>query len=510
MKSSGFSKFLQRLHKIPGLLIVLYALWMAASGIFLNHPQMIKNLSFPNRMMPDNYQYRNWNRMSWRCAQFSTIDYNVLYVGGKQGVWRSFDQGRNFSPLTTGFPSASYEMDTFSLLLANDGKKETLLAGTRSGLYFLGEEKWQKVEHPVLGRTKVVDLIQVDDLIFAFTDSLAFTADISRKDFSFRPFDLSRHDSPTKAIPLFRWLRSVHDGSILGLPGRLLADFIGLIIIFLSLSGLIIWYTRKRKRRRQKTVFAGSWFSFNYRWHLKLGILSALSVLILVFSGAFSFPPLLVTIVRLVTPACLIADKNTENPWREQIQRVAYLKSRRRLIIATRNGLFSGPLDYRREFIRLPNIVPVHGMGVQVLTNVGDHKLLIGSFSGLYLWDTNNQMVIKLKAQKTVGIPDWGREIMVTGAAVFKDEAIWAADYENGIQTLRRHGNINPRMPEVIASESRISLWHALFELHNGRIFEQHIGPLYWLITPLGAGVFFIIVASGVLFWLGRKTSWIN
>lgn len=510
MKNSGFSKFLQRLHKISSLLIVLYALWMAASGIFLNHPQVIKNLSFSNRIMPDNYQYRNWNRMSWRCAQFSTIDDNVLYVGGKQGVWRSFDQGQNFSPLTAGFPSASYEMDTFSLLLANDGKKETLLAGTRSGLCFFGEEKWQKVEHPVLGKTKVVDLIQVDDLIFAFTDSLAFTADISQKDFSFRPFDLPRHDSSAKAMPLFRWLRTVHDGSILGLPGRLLADFIGLIIIFLSLSGLIIWYTRKQKRRRQKTVFAGSLFSFNYRWHLKLGIVSALLVLILVFSGAFSFPPLLVTIVRLVTPACLIADKDSENPWREQIQRAAYLKSHRRLIIATRNGFFSGPLDHSREFLQLPETVPVHGMGVQVLTNVGDNKLLIGSFSGLYLWDTENQMIMELKVRNKVGIPDWGREIMVTGVAVFADEPILVADYESGVQSLRQHGKIYPRMPEIIASESRISLWHALFELHNGRIFEQYIGPLYWLITPLGAGVFFIIVVSGVLFWLGRRTSWIN
>ncbi|HDS16442.1 MAG TPA: PepSY domain-containing protein [Proteobacteria bacterium] len=505
MKNSRYHNALKQIHKYLGLLVLLYGLWMALSGIALNHPEAIKNLSFSNRLMPDNYQYRNWNRMSWRCAQFSSFDDNLLLVGGKEGVWQSLDRGKSFTRLAGGFPAASYAKDTFSLLLANNGSKEILFAGTRSGLYYWQEQQWQKVDHPVLSQARVLDLLQVDNLILAFTDSLAFKAEISSEKLIFRSLPLPVEASIFQHLPLFRWLRKVHDGSILGFYGKLFADGIGLILIFLSLSGLVIWYTRQRKKLHKKTIFSGKFFFFNFHWHSNLGVVSALFISILIFSGAFSFPPLLVTIVRLATPACLLADKDADNPWREQILRAAYLESRKRLIIATKNGLFSGPLDGSREFIRLPDTVPIHGMGVQVFTNIGSEQLLLGSFSGLYLWDTSSNNVIHLKAGKQANVPDWGRAIMVTGVAIFKDRPVLAVDYESGIKPLNVNQEITPQMPALLAEQSRISLWHALFELHNGRIFEQFIGQFYWLITPLGWLAFFLITLSGVLLWLKKK-----
>jgi hypothetical protein len=42
-------------------------------------------------------------------------------------------------------------------------------------------------------------------------------------------------------------------------------------------------------------------------------------------------------------------------------------------------------------------------------------------------------------------------------------------------------------MPKELTAAGRIPLWHALFELHNGRIFQDWIGAAHWLVVPLGS-----------------------
>jgi uncharacterized iron-regulated membrane protein len=48
----------------------------------------------------------------------------------------------------------------------------------------------------------------------------------------------------------------VHSGRILGLPGRILISFMGLVVAMLSVTGVVIWW-RKRAARlsvRRKAV----------------------------------------------------------------------------------------------------------------------------------------------------------------------------------------------------------------------------------------------------------------
>jgi len=191
------------------------------------------------------------------------------------------------------------------------------------------------------------------------------------------------------------------------------------------------------------------------------------------------------TIARLKTPASLIPQANTINPWQGQIQRAAYLESRNRLIIATKQGLFSGPIDGSRDFIKLPDTLPIHGMGALVFESLNASKLVIGSFSGLYLWDTKNKIVMELLIEN--------------------NKPLLAIDYESGLKLLQQRPETIPAMPNALREKSRISLWHALFELHNGRIFEEYIGPFYWLITPAGGISFLLILLSGCLIWFTRK-----
>ncbi len=504
MRKTRITRVLHWLHKYFGLLGLIFCAWMALSGILLNHPQLIKKYSLPSRIMPANYHYRNWNRMSWRDSVFSARHDNILYVGGKEGVWRSLDQGKSFKPLTTGFPTTIYERDTYSLLLAADRESETLYAGTKSGLFYQQNESWHRIDHPVLKNKAVIDLIQIDNRILAFTDSAAYQAVIDNRPPSFSPLALPRDLNQAPTVPLFRWLLKIHDGSILGLPGRLFVDFLGLTLFLLCLSGALIWYVPWRKRRRRPTIFAGKIFALNFRWHLKLGIISALFITIIALSGTLVRPPLLIAIIRLTVPANLMPGSDPDNPWANQIQRAAYLKEKNQLIIASKQGLFSGPVDNSATFTKIPEALPIHGMGAMVFEALDNHNLLIGSFSGLYIWDTSQQTIMQLKSKTTLGNPDWGKPIMVTGAAVFNGQALLVADYSDGLKPLRRHLHLLPAMPDEIRSQSRISLWNALFELHNGRIFEQFIGPLYWLIIPLGGISLIVTLISGTLKWNRR------
>ena len=503
-------KFRQRLfpalHKYTGLLTLAFCIWMAVSGILLNHPQLLKSYSLPNRLMPANYQYANWNRMSWRDAVFSGTDANILYVGGREGVWRSLDQGKSFHPLRQGFPRTPYDQDTFSLLLTSRDGQETLYAGTRAGLFRWREaDGWQALGTKFFAGHSVVDVIRVEDRILAFTDSAAYQARLDQEPPLFQPLALPRKEQQPPRVPLFRWLLKLHDGSLWGLPGRLGVDIIGLALLFLSFSGLLLWYVKWRRKARRKTLFSGKWFAFHYRWHLKLGILAALLIAITTLSGMLVRPPLLIAIVNFSVPAAWMPDLDPENPWAGRIQRATWMRGRKKLVIATRQGLFAGPADGSAPFVHVPDTVPIHAMGATVFKTLDHDSLLIGSFSGLFLWNTRDGIVIQLKSRARLGVPDWGRSLLVTGVAIFDDKPLLVADYNEGLKVLRQDNWLEPVMPAEIGSQSRISLWNALFELHNGRIFEEYLGPLYWLIIPTGGLALLIILATGIPGWMSRR-----
>ena len=53
---------MRRIHKYIGLPIAAFTLWMTASGIVLNHREWFSTIEVSRHWLPDDYQYRNWNR----------------------------------------------------------------------------------------------------------------------------------------------------------------------------------------------------------------------------------------------------------------------------------------------------------------------------------------------------------------------------------------------------------------------------------------------------------------
>jgi hypothetical protein len=494
------------LHKYFGLLCLIYFLIMGASGILLNHPEFIKAFSLPISWMPESYEYDNWNRMAFRTAVFSEESPGTLYVAGKSGVWESVDGGESFSLLQRGLPDAAWDRDTRALVLLENGKKK-LFAGMRSGLYHydFSRKSWFKTASSIAGDMDIVALVKADDALLVFTPHAGYRLNLGDEKPRLSLLLLKTNVPDADTIPLVRFFLKVHDGSVLGLPGKIFMDIMALALIFLSFSAIYIWYvpwrTKRRRRRRGQPLF----FWLLHRYHLKIGIYSAFFLVLFALTGMFVRPPLFMAVAGHVVPSSFFPIDPDNGRWKREISKVVLTPEDNRLLMATGDGFFSAPADFSKPFEPLHLQVPVHDMGVTVLSPLSGQRLLVGSFSGLYVYDTANGMATDIKGKPVKKNAECRPMAgMVAGAAVHKGELQYWADYRTGLHSVEPDKK-DFCMPTAIAEESRISLWHFLFEVHNGRIFRDWLGNYTWLIVPLGGLILLICVLSGTYDWFYRK-----
>ena len=76
---------IKKYHKWPGIVVSLFALLFAFSGIILNHREVITSVDIPRKWMPPGYQYNNWNLSGLRSSL--QIGEDSLLVYGNIGIW---------------------------------------------------------------------------------------------------------------------------------------------------------------------------------------------------------------------------------------------------------------------------------------------------------------------------------------------------------------------------------------------------------------------------------------
>jgi len=153
-------------------------------------------------------------------------------------------------------------------------------------------------------------------------------------------------------------------------------------------------------------------------------------------------------------------------------------------------------------------------MGCNVLKPLGNKNYLVGSFSGLFLWNIESGEVADFFTQLRYSEPEGMQspigENMAAGLIETKNGFIWF-DYNTGEQKIVSSAEMTsfnfPEMSEEIRKASPISLWNFSLELHTGRIFEHLMGPFYILIVPIAGICILIVLISGFLLWwkLHRK-----
>ena len=500
-------KWSKNIHKYTGLVFLLYFLSAGVSGVLLNHPSLIRKVATPLFFTPPAFRFENWNRMAMREAVFSVTDSESLIVGGRAGVWGSPDGGRTFFPMDEGYPASAFERDTLCLLLYESDGERTLYAGTRNGLYRFEFErnKWQGIEDVRLENTEVVDLVRRKESVLVFTPAACYRLEGGKQSPVLHLMPMVSGAARNRHEPLTRFVLRLHDGSVFGLPGRLLADLVGIILIFMTISAICIWYIPwKRKRFRVKGDNA-RFYRFLHKYHLRIGIFASLFLVAVSLTGMFIRPPLRQTIARASVPARWLHYAGPGGNWKTEIHKAVYLSEDDSLLLATRNGFFRGPADFSGPFMPEDVGVRVGGMGVEVMENLSGRRVLIGSFKGLYAWDEAggaamdvHETAVGRRESKGAGA------CRAVGAAAKDGELQFWADYEQGLLPVNSGVSL-PKMPEKIEQGPCLSLWHFMFALHNGRLFQDWLGAYTWLFVPLGGSLLLTSLLSGTYDWLYRK-----
>lgn len=497
-------QFFKKYHKWLGLFASLFLLVFAISGIVLNHRALLAPVDASRAWMPEEYQYKNWNNAALRSAINISSDSVLLY--GNMGIWLSDAEFNHFTDYSNGFPDG---IDHKKIDILFKDSQSRIFAGSLFGLYQLDKKqhKWTKIILTEIHNPRIVDLIEVNQELWILTRSeILRTSDL----LSFERFELPAPLGYNHKVGLFKTLWLIHSGEIYGFVGKLLVDLVGLIFIFLTLTGLFYFFNARRlKSRKAKDPKALKKRNrFYLLWHNKIGWISLLLLFITTFTGMFLRPPLLIPIAYSKVDKIPFTLLDTPNPWFDQLRKIQFDAHKTRFTIATIEGVFYSDDQFASALKPYNNQPPISVMGVNAFEPMFGHYFLVGSFEGLFLWNTETGEIYDYIKQEPYIKPEvQGPPIgdyMIAG--YFKDqnnqELIF--DFNQGLL----NDSLMAKMPETIIDASPISLWNMAVEYHTGRIYKPFLGPFYILIVPL-IGLFglFILISGFIVWWKRYKNN---
>ena len=491
---------LKKYHKWPGIIVAVFASLFALSGILLNHRNIISKFDISRKWMPPGYQYNNWNLSGLKSSVQVGNDSILLY--GNIGVWMATSGSTVFLDFNHGFPPGIDQRKIYSMVKF----KGHLVAGTHFGLYTntLQNNNWKHLILPA-GEERISDLsVKGDSLLILTRDNLFCTRDLVHLEL----LNLPPPEGYEHKVGLFLTLWQLHSGELLGIAGMLFVDILGVVLLFLSLTGLLHFLFPKWIRilkSRRKPFAAQLWMKrWNLQWHNMIGYIFALFLLINTMAGMFLRPPLLIPISSTRVGIIPYTHLDAENPWQDKLRRIAWDNSLQKFLIYTSDGFFFADNKLEHETIPASNQPLVSIMGCNVLEPIGSDAWLVGSFSGLFVWNTASGMVtdyfsgVPAETPKGIGRPV-GQNMVAGFITDGRGRNYWI-DYNKGALA-KEGGTPFPGMPENILADSPISLWNAALEVHTGRVFEHLIGPFYLLYVPLMGLTLLVVLISGFFIW---------
>ncbi len=491
-------KFFRKYHKWLGIVLTIFILLFALSGIVLNHRKFFANSNVNRNILPNEYSYKNWNNAAIKGTLRLSGDSILAY--GNVGIWLTDTTFSLFSDFNQGFPKG---IDHRKIYKLHTTANSELLAATLFGLYKYNFESntWNKT---TFQDESIMDIAQKQDTTLLLTRSHLY------KTTNFT--DYSKHTLPeppnyNNKVSLFKTLWIIHSGEIFGQGGKLFTDLIGLVFIFLSLTGIIYFITpklikRKKKHNKSLTRIVKT-NRFSLKWHNKLGWTLLLFLIITTITGMFLRPPLLIAIIQDEVNKIPFTKLDTDNAWFDKLRRVIYDENSQLYYFATIDGVFIGNNDLNNKLMPAPSQPPISVMGVNVFKKITPKSFLVGSFEGLFVWDSSTGIIYDYIERKPF-IPSSNRGIpigrhMVAGYTNDYTGGQLFFDYNIGATLLNGNTHV-PNMPQVIQSQP-MSLWNLALEVHTMRIFNSLIGMFYILLIPLSGLAILFILISGFIVW---------
>ncbi len=496
-------KYLRQHHKWLGLILIILLVLFSISGIILNHRKTFSPYSIDRKYIPGNYDYKDWNFAAVKSTEKINKDSILIY--GNIGVWLTDSLLSGFNEFNAGFPKG-VDNHKISKVLTIDHQR--IAAGSILGLHIYSKEKahWEQVALPQ-NEENVVDLMMRGDTLLVLTRSNLFQS----TDYStFEKVALPAPHGYKNKIGLFKTIWVLHSGELYGLTGRLIVDLLGVIIVFLSITGFILYINKnkliKKGLPKDKSKRLKKQYKWNLKWHNKIGWTTSILLIIVTLSGMFLRPPLLIPIAESKVGKIPYSLLDTPNPWYDQLRRIIFIEDEQLYIISTAETFYYADVNFESitAFEKQP---PFSVMGVTVLEEKGENTLWIGSFNGLFSWNYKTDEIYDLIDDKVWERPTRKSHPVgahkITGYSEHIDEHPFLFDYDIGSKSTFNKG-VFPDMPALIIKKNPMPLYNFCLEIHTGRIFQFMMGDAYILVVPL-TGLFTIyLIISGFIIWYKR------
>lgn len=498
-------KFFKKWHRWPALVFSLFFLVWAISGIVLNHRGLFSSLDIHRKCLPEEYSYQNWNNAAVKGS--IAIAKDSLLIFGNTGVWLTDSSLSRFMDFNRGFPKGTDNRKIFCLLRSQAGN---LYAGTLFGLYYFdpAQDAWTPVPLEK-SKERIVALLEKNGRIMVMSRSAVYMGSDQPRNLTHRRTVLPPPRGYDHREGVFRTFWVIHSGEIWGMAGRLLIDLAGIIMIILTITGMVHYIApfvlKKRKRKKQKLERVSWWKRNAIAWHKKAGIWIALLLLINVVTGMFLRPPLLIGIADASMGKIPWSVLDSDNAWEDKLRDFVYDEELQGFLVSTSKGFFLADTGFRDSLQPLAGQPPVSVMGINVLRPVSGGTYLVGSFSGLYLWQPATGHAVDYFTGRHPGqFSTNSRPVsdrMVSGHIIAMGGREWYFDYNLGALPVH-HLREFPPMPPAILDGSPMSCWNVALEFHTARIFKVVLGDFYILIIPLMGLSGAVLIISGTIVWL--------
>ena len=453
--------------------------------------------------MPAEFAIKNWNN----AAVKSTLKLkdNSILIYGNIGIWKTDSTFTTYTDFNNGFAKGIDKKKICSLFESSDG---SLFAGTFFGLYKynFSENKWNYIKLPTHER-RISDIIEKDNKILILTRSHLIESNMALT--SFIVNELPPPEGYDNKISLFKTLWTIHSGEIYGVAGKIFVDLMGLVLIFLTITGIIIFINKKRlikrARARKEVLTIVNNNKWNLKWHNKIGWITTFFLIITTLTGIFLRPPLLIPIADVKVGKIPGTELASSNAWFDKLRRIIYDEEKDRFIIATLEGIYYSDDNFSSELKTFEIQPPASIMGVNEFHKIASNTYMVGSFEGLFTWNPKSGEIIDYikkeayKKPETRGAPIG--EYLITAYSNDYMHGEVAFCYNKGAISLSKEKAF-PLPPQNILDYAKISLWNVALEVHTGRIYQFFLGIFYIFVVPIsGFAILFILISGFTLWW---------
>ena len=529
----------KKYHRWFGLVLSVFMLVFCVSGIILNHRQLFAGCEVSRSLMPSAYHIKNFNNGIIKGSikinhRISKTPSDSILAYGYGGVWLTDAEMKSWKDFNKGLPKNVDGRNIRNMVQTKNGE---IWCAAMMDVYRFDGKEW-KMFPLADNEERIADITLTKDStsIIAMTRSAVYEISGKKTDAANEKRDaisektnvlrkiIGQPEGFVPEVTLFKTVWNLHSGAFFGLAGRLVVDAIAIILIILSLTGIVLFILpyriRKQKRLltnelqkdklkenkldsaeiKERMKVLGKRMVWNAKWHNKIGYTTIILTLWLSITGMCLRPPLMIP---------LAMNKTTEkvkdgNVWHDKLRAIRWDAAEGNWLVSTSEGFLRVDEHFQHKPILLnkekaPKISP---MGVNVFESDGKGGWLIGSFSGMFRWNPEKNLIVDYFTGKA----NQGKSMIPISSSLVSG---YSKDFFGGKEVIFDYSkgaslDETASTPELL-SATPMSLWNVALELHVGRCYSPFLGPLSDLFVFISGLLISLVLLSGYIILHRRK-----